>query len=61
MISFKFSRPLLVKVEGSDDDAQEVVSGMDLLRMCRKSRPSSPLFPMKIVTEKNVALRVERG
>ena len=61
MISFKFSRPLLVQVEGSDDDAQEVVSGMDLLRTCRKSRPSSPLFRMKIVTEKNVALRVERG
>ena len=61
MISFKFSRPLLVHVEGSDDDAQEVVSGMDLLRLCRKSHPSSPLFRMKIVTEKNVALRVERG
>jgi hypothetical protein len=61
MISFKFSRPLLVQVAGRDDDAQEVVSGTDLLRLCRKSRPSSLLFRMKIVTEKNVALRVERG
>ena len=60
MISFKFSRPLLVRVEGRDG-AQEVVSGTDLLRTCRKSRPSSLLFRMKIVTEKNVALRVERG
>ena len=61
MISFKFSRPLLVRVEGRDGDPQEVASGMDLLRTCRKNRPPSPLFRMKIVTEKNVALRVERG
>ena len=59
MISFKFSRPLLVQVAGRDG-AHELVSGRDILRLCRKNRPSSLLFRMNIVTEKNVALRVER-